>query len=390
MSKSKFRPVYATASQPLVLTANNVKLLGYDTNAKAMVEVSAVTNTSQPVGSFASTQMVAVTTVPKTGNFTALTTQSKYVLSNAGTAITLNASDPDGTTYSFWDASGTCNVTPHTFLAFGNALINGNKKVVFNQSYGHYVAVKVGGSWVIGGAPVGITNIPTVPTASMIGYFIGEEGITDTGGNISQWARPTDYGPFTYDSVVTAGDSSNHPIVDTTTLAGKKGVKFDNTTTWQSLTSSNSPALPASFTAHAVVVGQDSNGVGSNVFFLGGRSISWPGNVGTKASASDGYWSSSTNTPSNGSPQLISLRAIVGGSPDGLFEVYLNGTLIGTSHDSGNNPYSGKLTIGGNPDNGNRSANMTLYALALYSSTQASGTDFQDTITALKGFYGIA
>lgn len=224
-------------------------------------------------------------------------------------------------------------------------------------------------------------SIPSIPTSNLLGWFVGETGITlSSGTSVSAWSGQ---GSYAITSLVQA-TTDNQPTKDTTTLAGKTGVRFDSTGPIQSLTSPNDPGSPPSLTQHIVLYGRNP---------VNGTMLTWIKNRQTKWHAGggwigDGYWSNNTGGSQN-AMHILSLRSVTGGSPDGLFQTYLDGVSVGTTHDSGQGVSGGGLLLGGYVPNGWVGGDFTIYAIALYSSNQST-TDFDNTISALKSFYGIS
>lgn len=136
-TKNTTRPVYTVASKRLVIPAQEVKILGYDIAAATMVEVASTTSTATPVASFASISAIKTTTTTKSASFTAIPTESRYVIGTSGTTVTLQAADPVGTTYEIWDGSGDAANSVHTItVADGGHTINGSASITLGTNYG--------------------------------------------------------------------------------------------------------------------------------------------------------------------------------------------------------------------------------------------------------------
>ncbi len=167
-TKNTTRPVYTVASKRLVIPAQEVKILGYDIAAATMVEVASTTSTATPVASFASISAIKTTTTTKSASFTAIPTESRYVIDTSGKTVTLQAADPVGTTYEIWDGSGDAANSVHTItVADGGHTINGGASITLGTNYGMLKITKTSSTaWHCGSGGVGTGGGGNPPPAS--------------------------------------------------------------------------------------------------------------------------------------------------------------------------------------------------------------------------------
>lgn len=233
--------------------------------------------------------------------------------------------------------------------------------------------------------------IPDLPLSDLIAYLIGDDGLVDAGGGaVSQWSEHLP--GMAFGDLVQA-TPANRPIIDTTSLADRTGVKFvyaSDVRLAGSLTPAPITDIPT--TMHLVVVPHTPT-AGGDVALIGSRGMGWNG-----ASAfvcGDGYWGS--NTPLTvGVPSVITMINVAGGSPGGLYNTYLNGVLFGTPHDSGSGYALGPLVLGAY-SGGRNCGDVTIYAAAVYYAAQtahppegqALNADGLAVVNAFKAYYGI-